>query len=172
MQFLFLRTIKVHMIFLLTSVVLFITGCEEDDHAHDEDHTEAAGFKLEDETGTQVYKQLEGTVEGTISLAAGDTLELTVHFLDEDGDEIEHEEEEEEEEHEDEINVSGFDENIAIVEAEAHEEEGNHNHEEEEHGMAIHIIGVATGSTSFKLELMHEDHADYSSTSNVPVIVN
>ena len=37
--------------------------------------------------------------------------------------------------------------------------------------MGIHIIGVSEGSTSFKLELMHGDHADYTSTSNVPVIV-
>ena len=37
--------------------------------------------------------------------------------------------------------------------------------------MALHVIGVSVGTTSFKLELMHGDHADYTSTSNVPVNV-
>ena len=58
---------------------------------------------------------------------------------------------------------------IAIVEAEGHEEGDDH---EEEHGYGIHVIGVSAGSTSFKLELMHQGHADYTSTNNVPVTVN
>ena len=71
------------------------------------------------------------------------------------------------------MSISGFDSNIAIVEAEDHEEEeDDHDHDEEEHGNAIHVIGVSSGSTSFQLELMHEGHADYTSTNNVPVTVN
>ena len=53
------------------------------------------------------------------------------------------------------------------------EDGDDHDHDhEEEHGMAIHVIGVSSGSTSFKLQLMHEGHADYTSTNNVPVVVN
>ena len=94
----------------------------------------------------------------------GDTLELSVHFLDHEENEIEHEDDEE---NEDELSISENESTIAIVEAEEHEgdEEG---HQE----MAIHITGVSAGSTSFKLELMHVGHADYVSTNNVPVIVN
>jgi len=164
MQFLFLRDIKPHVILLLTSMLLFTAGCEDDDHDdHDEEHTDAEGFVLEDESGTEVYREFEGAMNGTVTLAVGDTLELSVHFLDHDGDEIEHEEGEEDEDHEDGIEVSGFNSSIAVVEAEDHEEE---------HGMAIHVIGVSSGSTSFQLQLMHEGHADYSSTNNVPVTVN
>ena len=36
---------------------------------------------------------------------------------------------------------------------------------------ALEIIGVGAGSTSFKLELMHDGHADYTSTNNVPIVV-
>jgi len=154
-------------------MLLFTAGCEDDDHDDDhpdEGHTDAEGFVLEDESGTEVYREFEGAMNGTVTLAVGETLELTVHFLDHDGEEIEHEEGEEED-HEDEIEVSGFDSSIALVEAEGHDEEGDHDHEEE-HGMAIHVIGVSSGSTSFKLELMHEGHADYTSTNNVPVTVN
>ena len=159
MQILFLRAMKPYVVFLLTSMILFTAGCEDDDHDHDEEHTDADGFVLEDGNGTEVYREFEGAVEGAVNLSVGDTLELSVHFLDHDGNEIEHEEEEE-----DELSVSGNDSNVAVVEVE--------EHEEEHHEMAIHVIGVNVGSTSFKLQLMHDGHADYTSTNNVPLIVN
>ena len=164
MQFLFLRAIKPHVVFLLTSMILFTAGCEDDDHDHyhDEEHTDADGFVLEDESGTEVYREFEGATTGTVTLAVGDTLELSVHFLDHDGNEIAHDEEDE-----DELSVSENDSNIAVFEVEEHEEG-----EEEHHGMALHVVGVSTGSTSFKLQLMHDGHADYTSTNNVPVTVN
>jgi len=148
--------------------MLFTTGCEDDDHDHDhdEDHTDADGFVLEDESGTEVYREFEGAMTGTVTLAVGETLELSVHFLDHEGNEIEHEEEEEED-HEDGLVVSENDASVAVVEVEDHEEG-----EEEHHEMALHVVGVSTGSTSFKLQLMHEGHADYTSTNNVPVTVN
>ena len=161
MQFLFLRATKPHVIFLLTSMILFTAGCEDDDHNHDhnEEHTDADGFVLEDGSGIEVYREFEGAVEGAVTLSVGDTLELSVHFLDHDGNEIEHEEEEK-----DELSVSENDSNVAVVEIE--------EHEEEHHEMAIHVIGVNVGSTSFKLQLMHDGHADYTSTNNVALIVN
>ena len=137
-------------------------------------HTDADGFILEDESGSEVYREFEGAVDGSISLNVGDTLELSVHFLNHDGEEIEHEEEGDEE-HEGGLSISENNESIAKVEAEDHEEDGDdhdHDHDHEEHGMAIHVIGVSSGSTSFKLQLMHEGHADYTSTNNVPVVVN
>jgi len=167
MQFLFLRSLRAHVVFLLTSMILFTTGCEDDDHNHDhdEDHTDADGFILEDESGTEIYREFEGAMTGTVTLTVGDTLELSVHFLDHEGNEIEHEEGEED--HEDGLVVSENDASVAVVEVEDHEEG-----EEEHHEMALHIVGVSTGSTSFKLQLMHEGHADYTSTNNVPITVN
>ena len=166
MQYLSICAIKAHLVFMLIGMLLFTTGCEDDDHNHnhDEEHTDADGFVLEDESGSEVYREFEGAITGTVTLSVGDTLELSVHFLDHEGNEIEHEEEEEEEE---DLVISENDSNIAIVEVEEHEEG-----EEEHHEMAIHVIGVSTGSTSFKLQLMHEGHADYTSTNNVPVTVN
>ena len=164
MQFLLIRAIKAHLVFMLIGMFLFTTGCEDDDHNHDhdEEHTDADGFVLEDESGSELYKEFEGTMTGTVTLSVGDTLELSVHFLDHEGNEIDHEGDEE-----DELVISENDSNIAIVEVEEHEEG-----EEEHHEMAIHVIGVSAGSTSFKLQLMHEGHADYTSTNNVPVTVN
>ena len=163
MQPLFLRALKAQLVLLITSMMFFTTGCEDDDHDHDH-HTDAEGFVLENESETEVYKEFEGAiVTNNLTLSVGDTLELSVHFLDNDGDEIQHEDEEGEE---DELSVSGFNVDVAMVSVEEHAETGSDHHE-----MAIHIIGVSAGSTDFKLELMHDDHADYTSTNNVHVTV-
>ena len=170
MDFTILRVLKAHSILLLTSLALFTVGCEDDDHdehGHEEGHTDAEGFKLEDENGNEVYSQFEGAIEGAITLNVGETLELTVHFLDDDGNEIEHEEEDEGEDHEDGLEVSGADPNIAIVEVEGHEDEGDGH----DHGMVIHIEGVSSGTTNFELRLMHQGHADFTSL-DVLVTVN
>ena len=169
MDFTVLRVLKAHSILLLTSLALFTVGCEDDDHdehGHGEGHTDAEGFKLEDENGNEVYSQFEGAIDGAITLNVGETLELTVHFLDDDGNEIEHEEEEGED-HEDGLEVSVADPNIATVEVEGHEDEGDGN----DHGMAIHIEGVSSGTTNFELRLMHQGHADFTSL-DVLVTVN
>ena len=163
------NTLKSSLAFLLSFSLFFVTGCEDDDHNHDhdEDHTDADGFILEDASGSELYREFEGAVTGSITLGVNDTLELSVHFLDHDGLEIEHEEEDHGEEDGDGLVVSGADQSVAIVEVESHDEEEG----EEEHGNAIHIIGVGVGSTSFQVQLMHDGHADYTSTNNVSVTV-
>ena len=105
MQLSLLRAIKAHTIFLLSFVLLFTTGCEDDDHDnHDHGHTDADGFILES-NGTEIYREFEGSVTGSVTLNVGDTLELAVHFLDHEGEEIEHDEEEGEEHEEGELEV-------------------------------------------------------------------
>jgi len=153
----------IHALFCL--LLVFNFACEDDNHDHDEEHTDADGFVFENESGTAVYTELEGEVTGSITISVGDTLELSVHFLDHEGNEIEHDDDDDDEEEE--LSISENDSNIAIIESEVHEEG-----EEDHHGMAIHIVGVSSGSTSFKLQLMHDGHADYTSTNNIPVVVN
>ena len=176
MQFLSLRSLKSQMVYLLMGSLLFVTGCEDDDHDHDhdEDHTDADGFVLEDESGTEVYREFEGAMTGSVTLSVGETLELTVHFLDHEGNEIEHSDDEHDDhddgdDHDDSdgLVVSGNDATIAVVEVEGHDEE-----EGDEHGNALHVEGVSAGTTSFRLQLMHDGHADYTSTNLVPVVVN
>ena len=153
MQFLFLRAVKPYVTLLFTSMLLFTTGCEDDDHDHDhdEDHTNANGFVLKTEAGVEVYEEFEGTQTGGVTLSVGETLELMVHFLDPEGNEIEHSDDE----HDD------------------HDDHGDdHDEHGDEHGNALHIEGVSAGSTSFKLVLMHDGHADYTAPNNVPVTVN
>ena len=166
MKFLFLRSLRTYTTLLFTGALLFTTGCEDDAHDdHEEGHTDADGFILEDAAGSEVYREFEGAATGSVTLAVGETLELSVHFLDHEGNEIAHEEEGEED-HEDGLAVSENNASVAVVEVEEHEEGEDH------HGMGIHVQGVSAGSTSFKLQLMHDGHADYTSTNNVPVTVN
>ena len=166
MKFLFLRSLRTYTTLLFTGALLFTTGCEDDAHDdHEEGHTDADGFILEDAAGSEVYREFEGDATGSVTLAVGETLELSVHFLDHEGNEIAHEEEGEED-HEDGLAVSENNASVAVVEVEEHEEGEDH------HGMAIHVQGVSAGSTSFKVQLMHDGHADYTSTNNVPVTVN
>ena len=124
MKFLLIRAMKAPLVFMLVSMFLITTACEDDDHDHDhdEDHTDADGFILESEDGTEMYREFEGAMTGSLTLSVGDTLELSVHFLDHEGNEIEHEEGEEED-HEDGLVVSENDATIAVVEVEEHEED-------------------------------------------------
>ena len=60
MQFLFLRFLRAHVVFLLTSMILFTIGCEDDNHDHDYDHDEGvhAATRLA-VTPSQVFAQCE-----------------------------------------------------------------------------------------------------------------
>ncbi len=163
------------IIFKHLCILLFLglipSGCD-DGVSPEEEHTKAKGFVLEGEGGDEVYRQFKGASSDTITTIVGETLELSVHFLDDDGNEIEHEEDEDEghDDHDDQadeedgLRISENDTAIAKIEVE--------EEEEEHHEMGIHIIGVSEGSTSFKLELMHGDHADFTPTKNVPITVN
>ena len=125
-------------------VLLFAVSCE-DKNDDDEGHTDADGFVLETEDGVEAYKELKGVTTGSIELGVGDTLHFMVHFLDETGKEIEHEEE--------------------------GDDHAGHDHDDEHGDKVLEVIGVSKGSTDFVLQLMHGDHADYTSTNNVPVVV-
>ena len=118
MKFLFLRSLKTYTTLLFTGALLFTTGCEDDAHDdHEDGHTDADGFILEDAAGSEVYREFEGGATGSVTLAVGETLELSVHFLDHEGNEIAHEEEGEED-HEDGLVVSENDASVAVVEVE------------------------------------------------------
>ena len=163
-------------------VVIFLglmaSSCDED-VLSPEGHTDADGLVLE-LNGQEVYREFKGDrITNTLSLTVGDALELSVHFLDEDGNEIEHSDDDDhddhghDDDHDDHGSVDGLlvtenDTSVVVIEVEGHEEEeeGEEDHDDhEEHGPGIHMIGVAAGSTTFKIQLMHEGHSDYTSMS-------
>ena len=122
-----------------------------------EEHTDAEGLILE-LNGNEVYREFEGAIiTNNITLGINEDLDLSVHFLDNDGDEIEHEDEEGDE---DELNFQISNTDIISIVSEEHEEvEGDGEH----HALGFELTGLSSGITTFTIKLMHEGHADYTS---------
>ena len=159
--------INVKQLFCLIFVSLIAISCDDDSNPMAEDHIDAEGFILESNE-TEIYREFEGAiVVNNLNLTTtgeSSVLELSVHFLDHDGNEIEHEEEEGDE---DELSFSIADSSIISVVAEDHEEDGDEGH----HELAFELTGLSAGTTTFTLSLMHDGHADYTSLP-ISVTVN
>ncbi len=176
----------------LAAALLF--GCSESkplDMEHEHDHANVGGLLLlVDEE--EIHYQLQSEQVGVVHLHAGDTLEVEVILLNEDGEPLEeghdhhegehdhgHEhglvqaQQHEEEEHEHGLAFTGYD--PAIIEIHTHEhdhdhenghDEGNHEGEEDEHeGLAFELTGLAHGSTAFTLWVLEEEETIYTSLS-------
>ena len=138
-------------LFLLSFILI---SCESEEVIVDEEHTDADGFILE-YNEEEVYREFAGAiVTNNVTVAVGQEIELAVHFLDDEGNVIDHSDE-------------GHDDHDHGDEEHDDEEE----HEEHEEGYMVAITGVSAGSTSFTLTLMHDGHADYTSTNPVAVTV-
>ena len=131
--------------------------CDETDHAN------VDGLAIEYE-GLEIYRQFQGFVEGSLELPVNYTKDYTIHFIDNNGDEIELENPEcyplsfE-------IDNSG----IVMIEMEGdHDHEGGHDHEEAH--ITFEMTGLAMGFTTFSVSIMHQGHADYTSMP-IPVTV-
>ena len=112
--------INIKQLFLLIFVGIIATSCDNDSNpVAADDHVDADGFILESNE-TEMYREFQGAVVvNNLNLATTNTLELSVHFLDHDGNEIEHEEEEHDEgEEEDELSFTSYDDTIISLEGE------------------------------------------------------
>ena len=116
---------------------------------------------------TEMYREFEGEVTtNNLTMAVGTTIDLSVHFLDHDGNEIEHEDEEhgDEEGEEDELSFQISDSSVISAIAEEHEEgDGDDDGDEEHHELGFELTGLSVGTTTFTVSLMHDGHADYTS---------
>ena len=174
---------------LLSFIVLIVSSCSSPTSS--EEHADVDGLELLI-NDVVVYKEFDGAyyiddavsdVSAIISIDAGATLDVSVHFLGSDGNEIQHEDEEEDEEelaftitNGDFISISMADHaeeehcDDIIVQAECNDSdhcewdetdglcEDHHNHE-----LEFELTGLTLGSTSFKNSLAHGDHSDYVS---------
>ena len=191
------------MLLTLVAILPLMGGCGEDDnpildddHDHDHEadaplHADADGFNLEID-GEVVYHQHQGHHEGGLTVKAGEEIEIHVHFLDADENELHLDEvapppgeEEEEDDHDHgglesfSLGLTGYDESIIAIhldeEEHGHEEEEEHGHEEEgeEHSDALPfgLEGLKAGTTEIKLQLLHGDHPDFTAALLIPVTV-
>lgn len=145
------------IISVFVSTLLF-TSCDNSDPVTpSEDHFEAAGYVIKNESDSTVFKVLKGQVENTVSesfvlLLADGSHKYTIEFLDENGNNIgipehdDHGETEEEEEHE--LNFEILD--MSLVQYNINEWE-------------ININPLKVGETTFRIQILHEGHPDFTS---------
>ena len=150
--------INIKQLFLLIFVGIIATSCDNDSNpAAPNVHIDADGFILESD-GIEMYREFQGAIlVNNLNLTTTNILELSVHFLDHDGDEIEHEDEEGEE---DELASQITDSNIISILMEEHDDDHD---EEEHHESGFELVGLTSGTTTFTISLMHNDHPDYTS---------
>jgi hypothetical protein len=172
-------------------VAAFLFGCSESkplDLEHEHDHENVRGLiLLVDEE--EIHHQLEGEQEGVVQVMEGETLEVEVVLLNEDGEPLDsdhdpHEgdhdhghdhahdhglmesQQEEEEHHEHGLVFTGYNPMIITIHTHEHENgEGHHEGEEdEEHeGLGFELTGIEHGQTAFTLWLLEEELTVYTS---------
>ena len=193
------------MLIAFVAILPLMGGCgeddnpilDDDDHDHDHEmdaplHADADGFNLEI-NGKEVYRQLQGQHEGGLTVKAGEEIEVHVHFLDANGDELHLDEvaappgEDEDDDHDHDhdgaeffsLGLTGYDSSIIQIHLDhdehEHGEEDHHDddHEGEEHADALPfgLEGLKAGTTEIKLQLLHGDHPDFTAALAIPVTV-
>ena len=170
--------------FLLLAFVVLFAACGADDNPvvdEDHEHADADGFILK-VNGNEIYRQFQGTHEGSITLKVGEELDVLAMFLDHDGDEFLPESPKEDGEHDHgnsgveevyTLALSEFD--SSIIEIHLYDSEGDDH--EEDHGdelaeqFTFEVKGVKDGETEVKFQLLHGDHADFTGALSIPVTV-
>ena len=191
---------QIILVVLVAILPLFGAGCGEDDNPivdgddHDHDngdapiHADVVGFILEvDEK--EVYRRFKGTHSGGLTVNVGQEIEVHAVFLDEDEHEAHLDEVESTDEHGHEeeftLGITGYDDTIIAIhldhdehghDEEAHGENGEEAHGEngeEAHGdeLPFGLEGLKVGTTEIKLELLHGEHADYTSGEEILIPV-
>ena len=152
----------------------------EDEHGHDDgdcsetDHFDTDGLALEHD-GEEIYFQFQGSIEGSVDMNINEMLDLSVHFLDNNGNEVEI----------DEslldcypLSFNITDPSVISIEMEDHDDHGDDDHDDDhgddDHdghvgGHTFEITGLSVGTTTFTISIMHQGHADYTS---LPILVN
>ena len=180
------------MLLAFVAILPLMGGCGEDDnpivddeHDHEVDapiHADVDGFVLE-VGDKEVYRQFQGTHEGSLTLGVGEEIEVHAVFLDASGAEAHLDEVEAVDEHGHEevfsLGLSDYDSAIIEIHLEHDEEEHDEEeHDEEEHGEEEHgeelgfgLEGLKAGTTEIKLQLLHGDHPDFTGALLIPVTV-
>lgn len=137
---------------LLIGLALLNTSCTNDALDHEEEHAEPVGFFLLESGVTKVTYQ-NATVTGSFTIQSGEQTGLiSVVFFDADNDEFTPEGDEYS------LNLSTSNSEFSFIQ---HEEDGKWN---------FHLSGLAAGSGTFVLKVMHGEHSDFVSNP-IPVTV-
>ena len=174
-------------------------ACEDGEHDHghgdcdSENHLNVDGLILE-YNGEEIYSQFQGAISGSLDLHVNEAKDLTVHFLDQNENEIEGQDSEcyplsfeitdagvisiEYGDHEDDDHGDddhGDDDHGDDDHGDDDHDHGDDDHDdehddhEEGHANSFELTGLSMGSTTFSILIMHDGHADFTS---MPILVN
>ena len=144
---------------LFITSIFFISACDTDDghdHDHHVEHADVDGFLLQTLDNNEIYREFKGATSGNILIKGGQSLELSVTCLDDEGNKIMHFDLE----NQPALQMSEYEKSIISFEV-----------RKDIYPYTFLISGLGSGQTFAKLELMHEGHADYTSTNKIPVTV-
>ena len=144
---------------LSMTFIFIISACDRDsehDHDHEEVHADVDGFLLQTSDSQEIYREFKSSTSGNILTKGGQSLELSVSFLDDDRNKI--------------LDPSDF-QDKSIQMSEYEETIISFELKQNIYPFTMLISGLGAGQTFAKLQLAHEGHPDYTSTNKIPVTV-
>ena len=148
-------------IFLFILLTFVVSSCDDTDATEQDGHTDADGMEIVEMVGEEeglLYSECQGEMLNNFAagIPSGNEWDLTVHFLNDECEELEHDDEDHEgHDHGDDepyLEITGYDSSIISISI-----------DEEEHGYTFHLEALAPGTTTFTVTLMNQGHSDYTS---------
>ena len=171
-------------IFLFILVAFVAHSCDDTEETAQDGHTDADGMEIvemiDGEEGL-LYSECNGVIDNNFQsgIPSGNEWDLTVHFLDDECEELEHDDDDHDghdhgdDDHDDHgddeayLEITGYDTSIISITVGGHDD---HNDHDEEHGYTFELETLAPGETTFQVKLMHQGHSDYTS-STITIVV-
>ena len=144
-----------------------VDHCEDthgDSDCDDTDHFNTDGLSLESH-GAEIYSQFQGSIAGSVEVHMNEAEDFSIHFLDSSGEEIEVTDADCYP-----LSFNVTDPSIISVSMEEGHDDHDHSddHDDEHEALSFEITGLAVGTTTFTISIMHQGHADYTS---MPILV-
>ena len=149
-------------IFLFILLTFIVSSCDDTDATEQDGHTDADGMEIVEMVGEEeglLYSECQGEMLNNFAagIPSGNEWDLTVHFLNDECEELEHDDEDHE-------HCEWHADDMACEESD-HDDHGDDDHgdHDEEHGYTFELESLSAGTTTFTVTLMHQGHADYTS---------
>ena len=131
-------------IFLFILLTFVASSCDDTDATEQDGHTDADGMEIVEMVGEEeglLYSECQGEMLNNFAagIPSGNEWDLTVHFLNDECEELEHDDDDHE----------------------GHDHGDDHG--DEEHGYTFELESLSAGTTTFTVTLMHQGHIDYTS---------
>ena len=161
-------------IFLFILLTFVVSSCDDTDATEQDGHTDADGMEIVEMVGEEeglLYSECQGEMLNNFAagIPSGNEWDLTVHFLNDECEELEHDDEDHEgHDHGDDepyLEITGYDSSIISITVGGHDDHGDDDHgdHDEEHGFTFELESLSAGTTTFTVTLMHQGHSDYTS---------